>query len=66
MVSKNLWLYNIYRVPKAQMWAIAEVLTSTLKYVVLTFMLNRLEGHWLLLYTLTTTITLIMDMETKM
>jgi len=66
MVSKNLWLYNIYKVLKAQVWAIVEVVTSTLKLIVLTFMLNQSEGHWLLLETLTTTITLIVNMGAKL
>jgi hypothetical protein len=66
MVSKNLWLYNIYKVLKAQVWAIVEVVTSTLKLIVLTFMLNKSEGHWLLLETLTTTITLIVNMGAKL
>jgi hypothetical protein len=66
MVSKNLRLYNIYKIPKAQMWAIVEVVTSTLKPIVLTSMLNQSEGYWLLSNTLTTTITLTMKMEIKL
>jgi hypothetical protein len=45
------------RLPKAQVWAIDEVITSTLNPVVLACVMNYSKGHWLLLDALTTIIT---------
>jgi len=34
------------RVPKAQLWAIVEAITSTLNFVVSTYVMNQSRGHW--------------------
>ncbi len=65
MASKKLWFYNI-RFLKAQVWVVVEVITFALNHVVLTCVLNQSRGHWLLFNTLTTCVTLIVKMETKL
>jgi hypothetical protein len=50
-------------VPKAEAWAISEVIISILNLVVLTCAMNLSMGHWLLLNALTTIITLTTNME---
>jgi hypothetical protein len=48
---------------KAEVWGVAEAITSTLNLVVLPYVMNQSRGHWLLTNALTKTITSIMDME---
>jgi hypothetical protein len=59
--QKSIVLQQI--IPKAQVWAIDEVITSTLNHVVATCVMNKSRGHWLFLDVLTITSTLIMEME---
>jgi len=54
------------RVPKAQVWVIVEVITSTLNLVVFAYVMNQNRGHWLLLDALTKTITLTMELEIQL
>ncbi len=45
------------------MWPIVEAITFTLNHVVSTCVMNQTKGHWLLLYVLTITSTLTMEMK---
>ncbi len=45
------------RLLKAQVWAIDELITSTLNPIILACVMNYSKGHWLLLDALTTIIT---------
>jgi len=54
------------RMPKAQVWIVVEATTFCLNSVVLACVMNQSEGHWLLSDTLTTTIALIINMETTL
>jgi hypothetical protein len=47
-------------------WAVIEVVTSTLNPIISTCVLNQFRGNWLLSNTLTITITLIMNMEVEL
>ncbi len=52
------------KIPKAQVWAIIEVIAYTLNLVVLAHcVMNQSKGHWSLLDALTTNITHTMEME---
>jgi hypothetical protein len=51
------------KVPKAQVWAIVKVVTSTCGN---TCVINQSHGHWLLSNVLTITITLIVDLQFEM
>jgi len=51
------------RVPKAQVWVVAKVVTSCLNLVVSACVMNQSKGHWLLLNALTIAIALTMFME---
>jgi hypothetical protein len=53
-------------VPKAQVWAIVEAITSTLNLVVFACLMNQSRGHYLLSNALTTTITFTMEMEAQL
>jgi len=48
------------KVPKAQVWAIVKVVTSTCGN---TCVINQSHGHWLLSNALTITITLIVNLQ---
>ncbi len=52
-------------IPKAQVWVIHEVITSTLNHIVLTYVMNQNQskGHWLFLDVLIITIAIITEME---
>jgi hypothetical protein len=54
------------RMPNAQVWIVVEATTFCLNSVVLARVMNQSEGHWLLSDTLTTTIALIINMETTL
>jgi len=60
-MQKSVVLHEI--ILKAQVWAIVEVITSTLNHFVSTCVMNKSRGHWLLSNALTITITLTMEME---
>jgi len=54
------------RMPKAQVWAVVEVVTSCLNPIVSTCVMNQSRGHWLLSNALTIVIALIVNMETTL
>jgi hypothetical protein len=60
-MQKSIVLHQI--IPKAQVWAIIEVITSPLNHVVSTYVMNQSRGHWVLSNALIITITLTMEME---
>jgi hypothetical protein len=47
-------------------WVVVKEVTFALNPIVSTCVLNQSRGHWLLLDTLTITVTLIMNMEIKL
>jgi len=52
-------------VPKAQVWAIVEAITSCLNPIGNACVVNQPRGHWLILDALTTTINISLNMEAK-
>ncbi len=50
------------KVPKAQVWAIAKVVTLTLNLMVIVCVMNQSHNHWLLSNVLITTITRIVKL----
>ncbi len=55
-----------HRVLKAQVWAVAKVVTFALNLIVSTCVLNQSKGHWLSLDALPIIITLTMNMEIEL
>jgi hypothetical protein len=48
------------------MWDVTKVVTLTLNHMVIACVMNQSHGHWLLLDVLTTAITRIVNLQSKM
>ncbi len=62
----ELYILPCFHPLKAQVWAIAKIITFALNLVVSACVFNQSKGHQLLLNALTTTITFIANMEAKL
>jgi hypothetical protein len=52
--------------PKFEVWVIVEAFTHVLNLVVITYVLNRSQGHWLMSNALITCINLTQTLEVEM
>jgi hypothetical protein len=53
------------KVPRVKVWAIAKTFTSILNKVVIAYVMNQLQGHWLLFDALNTCINLTLILEVE-